>query len=310
MNIATIDRLIRSLGEKFDVLLAAGVLSEKHELKSVFSESAFLNVSIQAGASLTFWAETKKLESIFLRLKKTTPSTVEYEGPLPPPYKHDMSQLDVHSIFGKPVEVGGPVRMPEPLGQTGGWESFLLDQDIYPGKQVVFQYTAEMKVSTLVFTLIDLARPFEYTKKADRHCPDVMALREEPGTVRGWGSGGLAAWFDDAMDEGARIPQLIADQLRWKEYSVFSEFEQAVWKTMALYPASSQDFFNHNLRRIQAGLAPVVLREDQVGKRKTLEFHHDMSYSGTEAVYQVDGISIMTPRSHIKIHQEDKHDEA
>lgn len=36
--------------------------------------------------------------------------------------------------------------MPEPMGQTGGWESYPLDPAIYPGKKVVFQYAASMEL--------------------------------------------------------------------------------------------------------------------------------------------------------------------
>lgn len=86
------------------------------------------------------------------------PSTTDYRGELPDLYFSQMTQSDIHSIFGVPKESKGPIKMPEPMGQTGGWESYLLDQEIYPGVKVVFQYTADMQVKTLVFTLIDKGR--------------------------------------------------------------------------------------------------------------------------------------------------------
>ncbi|CAN1601877.1 protein of unknown function [Pseudomonas mediterranea] len=48
--------------------------------------------------------------------------------------------------------------MPLPIGGTGGWESYLLNPKLYPDKKVVFQYTQDMRVETLVFTLIDKGR--------------------------------------------------------------------------------------------------------------------------------------------------------
>nr|WP_263596467.1 hypothetical protein [Pseudomonas fluorescens] len=83
------------------------------------------------------------------------PEIIVYTGELPPPYSSKMTQAGVHSIFGQPMESRGPIKMPKPMGQTGGWESYPLDPVMYPGKKVVFQYTAAMEVKTLVFTLID-----------------------------------------------------------------------------------------------------------------------------------------------------------
>jgi hypothetical protein len=78
-----------------------------------------------------------------------------YEGELPKPYISMMTQSDVRNLFGESLEFRGPIKMPGPMGQTGGWESYPLDPAVYPGKKVVFQYTATMEVKTLVFTLID-----------------------------------------------------------------------------------------------------------------------------------------------------------
>ena len=104
---------------------------------------------------LTFQYETKVLDSLFFTLMETMPTTVKYKGDLPAPYRMAMTQSDVHALFGQPMGSRGPIKMPEPMGQTGGWESYLLDPVVYPGKKVVFQYTAAMEVKTLVFTLID-----------------------------------------------------------------------------------------------------------------------------------------------------------
>lgn len=154
MSAATINKWIRALGQSYDELVAQGI-SFIQPPEALFLESALLDTEPEDGISLTFWAATERLETLFVTLKKSTPSTVEYEGELPAPYKAGMTQSDVHSLFGEPMESKGPIKMPQPMGQTGGWESYPLDPAVYPGKKVVFQYTAAMEVKTLVFTLID-----------------------------------------------------------------------------------------------------------------------------------------------------------
>ncbi|WP_064119822.1 DUF6392 family protein [Pseudomonas fluorescens] len=160
MSMLDINRWIVSLGEKHDVLLAKGFLGESHKLDALYPDCDLLDIELEAGLSLTFWADTKRLETLFVTLKKTTPSTAVYQGRLPLPYKKSMDHSDVHALFGKAIESRGPIRMPEPMGQTGGWESYLLDQKIYPGVKLVFQYSADMQVDTLVFTLIDKGRGY------------------------------------------------------------------------------------------------------------------------------------------------------
>ncbi|VEF09730.1 pyocin immunity family protein [Pseudomonas fluorescens] len=158
MNMLEIHKWIVVLGKTYDVLLDKGFFVASHKLDALYPDCDLLDVELEAGLSLAFWAETKKLETLFVTLKKTTPSTTVYQGELSAPYKKNMDQRDVHALFGKATESRGPIKMPEPMGQTGGWESYPLDQKLYPGVKVVFQYTADMQVDTLVFTLIDKAR--------------------------------------------------------------------------------------------------------------------------------------------------------
>lgn len=154
MSAAIIEKWIKSLGENYEELIAQEVIPNQ-PLLELYPDCDRLDLEPEVGVCLTFWAETKRLEALFVTLLKTTPSTVKYEGELPEPYFSEMTQSDVHAIFGEPFEFKGPIKMPQPMGQTGGWESYRLDPEIYPGKKVEFQYTAEMQVDTLVFTLID-----------------------------------------------------------------------------------------------------------------------------------------------------------
>ncbi|WP_248742871.1 MULTISPECIES: DUF6392 family protein [unclassified Pseudomonas] len=158
MNIMQVNKLMLGLGENYEQLLAKDFFTESCKLDALYPGCDLLDVELEAGVSLTFFEETKRFEALFITLKKTTPSTIAYQGELPVPYKLSMDQGCVHALFGRAVESRGPIKMPEPMGQTGGWESYPLDQKTYPGLKVVFQYTADMQVKTLVFTLIDKGR--------------------------------------------------------------------------------------------------------------------------------------------------------
>jgi len=154
MDAAKVVELIEGVGCTHESLLASGVIPDQ-PLAELYPDCDRLDLEMENGIALTFWYETKVLDSFFVTLMKTTPSTLKYEGELPEPYKLVMTQSDVHRLFGEPMESRGPIKMPQPMGQTGGWESYPLDPAVYPGKKVVFQYTAAMEVKTLVFTLID-----------------------------------------------------------------------------------------------------------------------------------------------------------
>ncbi|VVN04768.1 hypothetical protein PS862_01969 [Pseudomonas fluorescens] len=154
MSAASISNLINKLGESHENLVAQGLISSE-KLHELYPGRDLLHIDLEAGLNLSFWAETKQFEALFITLKKVMSGIVEYTGELPPPYSSEMTQSDVHAIFGQPMESRGPIKMPKPMGQTGGWESYPLDPAIYPGKKIVFQYTAAMEVKTLIFTLID-----------------------------------------------------------------------------------------------------------------------------------------------------------
>jgi len=154
MNAEKIESWIKNLGSNYDDLIAQGLFFDTAP-EALYPDADLLDMDLDAGVSLTFWAETKRLETLFVTLKKMMPELIEYKGELPSPYVLEMTQSDVHKIFGEPMESRGPIKMPQPMGQTGGWESYPLDPAVYPGKKVVFQYTAAMEVKTLVFTLID-----------------------------------------------------------------------------------------------------------------------------------------------------------
>jgi len=157
MSALKIEEWIKSLGQTHEELLLKSLIPDG-ELIELFPGIDELFLEPEAGVEIRFWEETDRFESLSITLIKTTPSTIEYKGELPHPYSPSMTQSDVHALLGEPLESSGPIKMPEPMGQTGGWESYHLDPAIYPNTKIMFSYLESMRVSSLVFTLIDKGR--------------------------------------------------------------------------------------------------------------------------------------------------------
>lgn len=154
MSTSKIKVWINSLGMTHDELVSKSIIPDG-DLLELFPDIDELYIEPEVGVEMSFWAETECYESLHFTLAKTTPFTVEYKGELPAPFSLCINQSAVHALFGEPLEYSGPVMMPEPRGQTGGWEFYSLDPLIYPNKKVLFKYLESMEVSAVVFTLID-----------------------------------------------------------------------------------------------------------------------------------------------------------
>ncbi|MHB2246759.1 S-type pyocin domain-containing protein [Pseudomonas fitomaticsae] len=142
--------------------------------------------------------------------------------------------------------------------------------------------------------------------------PDVLFLdrRDDPGVATGVGKAVTGVWLGEAARTvGASIPVQIADQLRGKEFANFHRFREAFWRAVAADSNLSIQFSDHNLRRMQVGIAPFPPAVDQRGGRKTFELHHDVEVVSGGEVYGIDNILVMTPRRHIQLHQERKGNE-
>lgn len=157
MSASKTEEWIKSLGQTHEELLSKLLIPDT-ELIELFPGIDELYLEPEIGVSMSFREETERFESLHFALRKTIPSIIEYKGNLPVPYRKNMTQSDVRALFGEPFKASGPIKLPEPIGLTGGWESYHLDPAIYPNKKVVFRYSASMNVNTLVFTLIDKGR--------------------------------------------------------------------------------------------------------------------------------------------------------
>ena len=128
MNVFEFEVLIERIGTSHEVLVGQGVLPDQ-TLTEMYEGRDRLELELEPGIELEFWRETRRLETLFVTLIRTTPSTKEYKGELPALYMAQMTQSDVHAMFGKPMASKGPIKMPVPIGMTGGWDSYPLDPE-------------------------------------------------------------------------------------------------------------------------------------------------------------------------------------
>lgn len=156
MDAATINRWTESLGCTYEELVAGGMISSSQPLTELFKGDDELIQNPTPGISLWFWAETRRLEKIIITLIKTVDDQTIYTGGLPPPFSLKMNKIGVYALFGEPMQSKGPAKIPGSGGQiSGGWDAYRLQERIHPNARVGFSYTADMKVKTLAFALID-----------------------------------------------------------------------------------------------------------------------------------------------------------
>ena len=77
MSVEKIESWIKKLGFNYDELISQGVVFD-NVLEALYPDADLLDMDLETGVSLSFWAETKKLETLFVTLKKTMPEVIEY----------------------------------------------------------------------------------------------------------------------------------------------------------------------------------------------------------------------------------------
>lgn len=154
MDVKQFDKLLKNLGENYNALITSGAILPK-SLQELYPGRDWVDIQPEDGVELSYWGETERLERIFFTLLESIPGVPIYRGELPAPYALIMNQSKVRELFGQPLEIVGPVKLPHPIGWKGGWDSFKLDEVNYPNTKVVFQYTEDLNVEVLNFTLID-----------------------------------------------------------------------------------------------------------------------------------------------------------
>lgn len=127
--------------------------------------------------------------------------------------------------------------------------------------------------------------------------------RQDPGVASGLGQPVSGNWLGTAStSKGAPIPAQIADKLRGKEFSNFTAFRRAFWKAVGNDPALLEQFSRLNKIDLRDGLAPSALPSEQIGKRKKFEIHHHKPISEGGDVYDINNLTVLTPKQHIELH--------
>ena len=128
--------------------------------------------------------------------------------------------------------------------------------------------------------------------------------RYEPGTATGMGQPVGGNWLGSAGDaSGSPIPAQIADQLRGQNFRSFDKFRESFWKTIAADESLRRQFGKVDLEQMTNGAAPYAEPLDSVGGREKIEIHHKQRITDGGAVYDLENLSILTPKAHIELHK-------
>lgn len=127
--------------------------------------------------------------------------------------------------------------------------------------------------------------------------------RNLPGTASG--AGGMpdinGRWLRGAEGNAGRFPGQIARQLDTQTFKNFKEFREAFWAAVAKDPDLSRQFSLSNIKRMEGGNAPFVVRSQQVGGLRNYVLHHATPIHHGGGVYDMRNIVIVTPRFHREI---------
>ena len=151
MNSESIKKIVGALGQSYGDLLKKNLIPET-PLEKQYEDSEWLTLDVDTGVDLEFWGESKVAEKLHIVLIKTMDNIPAYQGELPPPFSRSMDKTDVRSILGTPEKTKEPFTMPV-IGLVGGWDYYAYPDR--PDIKVFFNYTAEMKVDTLSFILMN-----------------------------------------------------------------------------------------------------------------------------------------------------------
>ena len=133
---------------------------------------------------------------------------------------------------------------------------------------------------------------------------DKESKRNNPGKATGKGKPVNNKWLNNAgKDLGSPVPDRIANKLRDKEFKSFDDFRKKFWEEVSKDPELSKQFSRNNNDRMKVGKAPKTRTQDVSGKRTSFELHHEKPISQNGGVYDMDNISVVTPKRHIDIHR-------
>lgn len=151
MDSTTIALWIKSLGRPYEFLVSEGIIPNI-PLRELYKGRDWLDIEPEDGIELSFSAESKCLETLYIILVPAVEEQAVYRGELPKPLALSMSQADVKASFGVPSKSKGPTKLPLNR-KTGGWDAYELEISVCPNAKLIFKYAESRQVNTLVFTL-------------------------------------------------------------------------------------------------------------------------------------------------------------
>ncbi|WP_307221755.1 RHS repeat-associated core domain-containing protein, partial [Paenibacillus tundrae] len=103
-----------------------------------------------------------------------------------------------------------------------------------------------------------------------------------------------------------RIPSDIAVQLQGKTYKNFSDFQKSFWKAVSnsKYAEEFSSYHKANSSRMKGGNAPFADKTQQTGTawpQMVYNIHHKTPISKGGAVFDLDNLLIVAPRTHAEI---------
>lgn len=128
--------------------------------------------------------------------------------------------------------------------------------------------------------------------------------RDDPGVASGYGKPVLGIWLGSAsQDNGAVIPNQIADKLRGQNFSSFRAFREALWRAAIADSELSKQFTANNIQEMKNGRAPFSRKDDRSGGKVKFELHHVNRVSRGGEIYDIENIRIVTPKRHSELHK-------
>ncbi|MBO9550020.1 S-type pyocin domain-containing protein [Pseudomonas sp.] len=184
-----------------------------------------------------------------------------------------------------------PIEQPEPPIFAGAaLEPVEVRVDSYPGVA-----DASWDDYVIVFPADSGLSPI-YTMFRDR--------RGDPGTATGVGIEVDGSWAAGvSLGKGASIPNQVADLLRGQEFRDWRHFRETLWRAIGNDATLSIQFSPFNIERMKKGRSPFVPQAERIGGRAVLEIHHKVFISKGGEVFDLDNLSITTPKLHIQIHK-------
>ena len=89
--------------------------------------------------------------------------------------------------------------------------------------------------------------------------------------------------------------------MKGKDYANFDAFRKDFWKNVADDPKLADQFSSGNKTLMRNGNAPKVKNTQNLGGQTTYQLHHNTPINQGGGVYNVDNLTIVTPRYHKEI---------